>query len=220
VRQGGRIRRRRRVIGAAAAVAVVAIAIPVAQHVDVSSGQPTGPSSQPNSVSPRPSHPTSTGRTTSPAPPPTTPVERWGFNPRTSSTTPAGTPLVLDVRTGTHPIFDRVVIDLSRNMPGYRVEYVDQLIGPASGAPIDALAGAGAYLQVTLTPASTHNVRTGAPLFQGPTTQEVDMPALRGWTLIEDYEGTVTFGIALDARSRFNAFELTEPNRMVIDIHH
>lgn len=35
-----------------------------------------------------------------------------------------------------------------------------------------------------------------------------------------DYEGQVTFGLALDHVAGFNVFTLTDPSRIVIDVAH
>src|SRR5688500_16610067 len=56
---------------------------------------------------------------------------------------PAGaqsTPVLVDVRAGSHPGFDRVVFEFEGEVPEHTVTYVDQLVEDGSGNPV-SLAG-------------------------------------------------------------------------------
>ncbi len=46
------------------------------------------------------------------------------------------------------------------------------------------------------------------------------MPMLRGVAFTGDFEGTVSFGLALSHLDTFRVLELHSPDRLVIDVHH
>lgn len=70
-----------------------------------------------------------------------------------------------------------------------------------------------------LTPAVSHDL-TGHPSYGGPKHAVYAMPALRGLVLLGDFEGTVSFGLGVDHLSKVRVFELSQPSRLVIDLHH
>ncbi|WP_214320823.1 AMIN-like domain-containing (lipo)protein [Nonomuraea sediminis] len=128
---------------------------------------------------------------------------------------PGEAALVSTVRFATHQGYDRVVIDLRGEMPGYTVKWVDELVQDASGKPIHAKGGA--YLQVVLTPAQAHTDKgdptwTGGPVFQANLGNVTDV------VKTGDFEGRVGVGIVLDHRAPFRVLEQRGPNRLVIDV--
>jgi hypothetical protein len=64
----------------------------------------------------------------------------------------------------------------------------------ASGKPVP-LHGA-YYLRITLTPAVEHNAK-GVAVYHGPKPTALRLPHLKGFALIGDFEGVVSFGAAL-----------------------
>jgi hypothetical protein len=133
---------------------------------------------------------------------------------------PRPAPLVLDMRFGVHSTYDRVVIDLSGPLTGYRVGYVDRLRYDGSGAQVP-LSGA-AFLEINLQPANAHAFVDGYPLnvYSGLTLTRPGMPTVKGAAKTGDYEAVVSFGLALDHKAGFRVFTLTNPSRLVIDIAH
>lgn len=127
------------------------------------------------------------------------------------------TPKVIDLRVGEHRHFDRVVIDLDGPVPGYTVRYVRSLTYDGSG---DAVPLRGRkFVSVGLFPAKAHNAR-GQNVYRGPQLKQYQLSALRGGAFTGDFEGQVSFGLAVRSRSELRVFELHAPNRIVIDVRH
>jgi hypothetical protein len=127
------------------------------------------------------------------------------------------TPQTVNLRVGQHPTYDRVVIDLNGPISGYDMRYVRTLRYDGSGATVP-LRGA-RFIQVKLTPAVAHDSQ-GHSVYRGPVLEQYGMPTLRGAAFTGDFEGTVSFGLALSHLKGFRVFELHAPNRIVIDLHH
>ncbi len=119
-----------------------------------------------------------------------------------------------DIRVGQHVRagFDRVVFDLT-GFPGYQVQQVRRVFQDGSGDPL-ALRG-DAFLTVRLDPAVAHDAQSGptAPLRLTPSFTQLKDVRLAG-----DFEGTVTYGIGVAARSDFRVSTLTNPRRLVVDL--
>ncbi len=141
----------------------------------------------------------------------------WDTTPVRVTHDVSPTPKVVDLRVGQHPNFDRVVIDLDGKVPGYIVRYVRELTYDGSGEAVP-LRGR-KFISVTLSPAQAHNA-SGDSVYEGPRLRQYHMPALRGVAFTGDFEGRVSFGLALRHRSDFRVFVLHAPNRIVIDARH
>jgi hypothetical protein len=129
----------------------------------------------------------------------------------------AGPPKVVNLRVGEHAHFDRVVIDVRGTVPTRTVRYVHRLTYDASGEPVP-LHGR-RFLEVTLFPARTYRA-DGTSVYRGPQLQQYSMPVLRGVAFTGDFEGYVSFGIALRRHVAYHVSVLHSPNRIVIDLHH
>lgn len=143
--------------------------------------------------------------------------DAWDTTPVAVTHNVAPTPAVIDVRVAEHARFDRVVIDLRGMVPGYDVRYVRTLRYDGSGERVP-LRGQ-AFLAVRLSPARAHDA-AGDSVYRGPRLRQYQFPALRGAAFTGDFEGRVSFGLALRSRDTFRVFELRQPNRIVIDVHH
>jgi len=134
--------------------------------------------------------------------------------PVVAPTDATGQPLLRNVRVGRHDSegFDRVVFDLTR-VPGYRAQYVRQVIQDGSGQPL-SLRGK-AFLAVRLEPAAAHTEEGRAI---APLRIRAGFTALKEVRSAGDFEGVVSYGLGLAARSDFRVFTLTAPNRLVIDV--
>jgi hypothetical protein len=141
----------------------------------------------------------------------------WDTSPVVTHRHPIPPPKVVDLRWGEHASFDRVVIDLRGKVPGVDVRYVRVLRYDGSGQRVP-LPGR-RHLAIVLQPASAHD-RSGHSVYQGPQLRRLNLPVLRGVALTGDFEGTVSFGLALSRRADFRVLFLHAPNRIVIDLRH
>ena len=124
----------------------------------------------------------------------------------------AATPLLVDVRAGAHPGFDRVVFEFRGGLPSERsVEYVDEVVQDPSGRPL-RLAGL-ARLQVRLSPADAHR---GAQTV--PARTAYDLPNVMTTVRAGDTEAVTTYGIGLTSRQPFRVSTLPAPPRVVVDV--
>jgi hypothetical protein len=133
---------------------------------------------------------------------------------------PTPVPLVLDLRLGRHSTYDRVVVDLSGPLTGYRVGYVDKLTHDGSGAPVP-LSGK-AFLAISVSPANAHVFvdEHALNVYSGPRLTRPGLPTVKGAAMSGDFEAVVSFGLALDHKAGFRVFTLTNPSRLVVDVAH
>jgi len=134
----------------------------------------------------------------------------WGSLPKAGGG--SGQASLLDVRTGRHDCFDRVVLDFDGPATGYQVDYADQVLSEGRGEPL-AVAG-GAVLHVGL---------------QSPASGALRRPDLTGYRTLRDvvyggsFEGYTTLAVGVRARLPFRVFTLADPGagtRIVIDVAH
>jgi len=122
-----------------------------------------------------------------------------------------------EVRTGAHPCFERVVIELqgTGDLPGYRVEYVPD---PVRLSPSD--------LTVEIAGDATLVVSIGAWMSntegEGYTGPQQILPTnvqqIAELRMIENFEGMSMWAIGLDQQRGFRVSTLLEPPRIVVDI--
>lgn len=125
--------------------------------------------------------------------------------------------LLVNVRVGGHKTFDRVVFDFDGPRPGHQVEYVDQVFQDGSGEPVP-LKGR-AFLQAVMTPAAAHDDH-GEPTFPGPLPSVSNLAAVRDLADAGDFEGVLTWGIGVAARTDFRTLRLSNPSRIAVDVTH
>ena len=146
-----------------------------------------------------------------------------------AATTPVSTPegvngpgltaLLVDVRTGRHDGYERVVFEfLGDRVPGYAVQYVDP---PFTADPSDlpvAIDG-DAFLRVRMAWASGYDL-TGdlGQVYTGPDRIDVNAPVVQELVLLGDFEAVLSWVIGVDAEHPFRVTVLDEPARIVIDI--
>ena len=123
------------------------------------------------------------------------------------------TPTLVALRAAHHPGYDRIVYEFRGGPPPRpSVQYVDRLVGDASGLPVP-IAGR-AILRVRLAPATAHDPA-------GPTVpgrRAFALPNIMTNVQAGDFEGVTTYGIGLARRTRFHVFTLRSPSRVVIDV--
>jgi hypothetical protein len=130
---------------------------------------------------------------------------------------------VVNVRTGQHYCFDRLVIDLNGPAGGYTVRYVPQVLQDGSGLPIP-LRGQ-AFLQLTVN--APANDDAGHPTYTPGNKDEVSnvsgYQTFRQVAWAGSFEGYTSLGVGVRARLPFRVFTLAGPDagtRVVIDVAH
>jgi hypothetical protein len=127
---------------------------------------------------------------------------------------PLGT--LIDVRTGQHDAFDRVVFEFIDAPPEYRVEYVDEAIGCGSGEAIDV--DGAAFLQVRFNVAQAHDDQ--GELTIDATTIAPGLPSILEAVQTCDFEGVVIWVLGLPEELGFQVTALEAPLRLAVDIAH
>ena len=117
------------------------------------------------------------------------------------------------VRTGTHTGYDRITIQFQNGSPS-KVDISTQsnahfTLG-ASGQPVILRGNAG--ILVTITTADEHTA------YSGPIDFKTNYPVLLEARQMEDFEGTVQWGLGLSKSACYRVFFLRNPTRLVIDI--
>jgi hypothetical protein len=128
------------------------------------------------------------------------------------------TPALVGIRTGLHPDFDRIVLDMSAPgaMPTYR--YSDELTADGSGE-IVWLTGAD-FVEVGMHGAAAHD-DNGNPTYLGPQKFRTrDLTNVMAVAITGDFEAVLGIGIGTRHRSWVRVFTLSAPNRVVIDVGH
>lgn len=146
----------------------------------------------------------------------------WGSTQELSDLGAAGT--VVGVRTGQHPCFDRLVIDLTGGpATGYSVTYVPQITADGSGAVIPTRGGA-ALQVVAHTPAidSAGNA-TYRPANPAEVAPVSGYRTFRQVVWGNTFEGFSTIGLGVRARLPFRVLIVPGPgsgSRLVVDVAH
>jgi hypothetical protein len=109
--------------------------------------------------------------------------------------------------------FDRLVLEFTGGLPGYRAGYVDQVVQDGSGAPVPMQGQA--YFEIVVHPAASHD-DNGGPTLRDPRSGG-GLPALVEYSMLSDFEGYVQIAAGLDDVVGFRVVELTGPNRLVFD---
>ncbi|WP_380166851.1 hypothetical protein [Jannaschia sp. R86511] len=150
----------------------------------------------------------------------------WGSQAKSSTATvnaPAPRGHLVDVRSGRHGCYDRLVLDVDGELRGYDVRYVQAVRQDGSGAVVPTAGGA--RLQVV--------VRAPAYDDRGRATYSPASPArladVRGYTTFRQvtwagtFEGQSTVGLGVRARLPFRVLTVAGPgnaSRVVVDVAH
>ena len=145
----------------------------------------------------------------------------WGSLVESAPRAPTA-PLV-DVRTGRHACFDRLVLETRGTMGGYTVRYVWKVRHDASGQIIPTRGGA--RIQVTITgPAyDSKGNPTYVPANPRELTNVTGYSTFRQVVWAGSFEGYTSIGLGVRARLPFRVFVLAGPGthaRLVIDVAH
>ena len=147
---------------------------------------------------------------------------RWGSLLEQDPTFTIGS--ITGVRAGRHACFDRLVVDLSGPVTGYRAEYVAEVTRDGSGFPVPLRGGA--FIQFVVH-GPAYDASTGTPTYTPDNPAELvntrNFRTLRQVTDGGSFEGQTTFGVGVRGRLPFRVFVLAGPgsgSRVVIDIAH
>jgi hypothetical protein len=146
---------------------------------------------------------------------------RWGSLAKAHSST-AVAPLV-NVRAGRHTCYDRLVLDFSGRVNGYRVEYVSAVTEDGSGRVVPLRGGARLQI-IAVAPAYDEQYRlTYRPANRRELVNVTGWQTFRQVAWAGSFEGQTTIGLGVRARLPFRVFTLDGPgagSRLVIDVAH
>lgn len=145
----------------------------------------------------------------------------WGSLPESATSgTARGT--LYDVRAGRHACFDRLVFDVHGPIAGYRVQYVDAVRAPGSGAVVGVAGRARLEIRIEV---PAHDTAGRATYRPASHSRLVDV---RGWDTFRQvawagsFEGSTTVALGVRARLPMRVFVLpgADRSRLVVDVAH
>ncbi|MET0419594.1 MAG: hypothetical protein ABW022_26565 [Actinoplanes sp.] len=147
----------------------------------------------------------------------------WGSGEKTAG--PLSTAPVIEVRTGRHDCFDRVVFEFDGTAQGYSVRYSAQVPTDGEGIDLVPYTAGGAHLWVTLrAPAYDENRNATIDARTGDHVANVlRYQTLRDVVFGGSFEGYTTFAVGVRARLPFQVTLLPGPgahSRIVVDVAH
>ena len=122
-----------------------------------------------------------------------------------------------EVRTASHPEYDRIVYEFSGGLPGYHIEYVDRPVRQCGSGDTVPLPG-DAWLSMRFEPANAHT-EEGQPTVLERQREWSDAKAnLKALKLICDFEAQTEWVAGVGYPGRYRVLELTGPARIAIDV--
>ena len=132
---------------------------------------------------------------------------------------PNSTAALVDVRTGRHVGFERVVFEFSNTLPGYSVRYVElPITADPSDLPIDLLADGALMVRMSAASGVDLSSADARRTYTGPTRVGAGYPAVHEVVQVGDFEGVLQWAISTWTRPPFRVTTLANPPRLVIDI--
>jgi hypothetical protein len=145
----------------------------------------------------------------------------WGSQAKSAS--PMVQSPIINVRSGRHPCFDRLVVDLKGKAPGYNVHYTKAVRAQGSGKKIP-LRGS-AFLDITVRAPAYNNAGQATYTPKNPkelvNLKSYDTFRQAAWG--GSFEAVTTIGLGVRARLPFRVFTLKGQNSvsmLVIDVAH
>jgi hypothetical protein len=128
----------------------------------------------------------------------------------------SGVATMREARAAGHPEYDRAVFDFGGDpVPRYTMAYASDRVRACGSGDVVELPGA-AWLVVRFTGARAHDEQGRVTVSE--RSQRVDLDRLVQLELICDFEGEVSWALALTASVPYRVYELETPNRLVIDV--
>ncbi|OKK08722.1 hypothetical protein AMK26_03765 [Streptomyces sp. CB03234] len=146
----------------------------------------------------------------------------WGSAQKTGVS--AATASLVDIRTGRHDCFDRMVFHapgIGSSKIGYHIRYVDRVYQDGSGQYVPVAGGARLEVRIA---APSYNPETGGQTYRGKVAQPLPGVNLTGYRTFKDarfvgsFEGDTQIGLGVRARLPFRVLHL--PDRLVVDVAH
>lgn len=132
-----------------------------------------------------------------------------------ASHAPAGTSRLTEIRAASHPGYDRLVFQFSGKLPSRTfVQWAPKVTQDGSGNTVPAAGNA--FLQIGLNGVTGYD-SADRPTF-GPARRSLGLTNLNQVVHAGEFEGMVSFGAALMARTSYTVSTLTKPSRVVIDV--
>jgi hypothetical protein len=130
---------------------------------------------------------------------------------------------IANVRSGQHPCFDRLVIDVYGDVQGYDVRYVDVVREDASGVAVPLRGAADLQVIPLVWNRNAADQPTYVPANRTELVNVTGYSTFRQVAYAGTHEGQTTFGLGVRARLPFRAFILDGPgtgSRLVVDVAH
>ena len=146
---------------------------------------------------------------------------RWGSLAK-SAPAFSGAPLV-NIRSGRHACFDRLVLDVAGKARGYDVRYVDAFHQDGSGTLVPARGGAKLRVVARVPAYDGAGRATYDPVNDREVVNVTGYTTFRQVVWLNSFEGQSTVGLGVRARLPFRVFLLDGPgggSRMVVDVAH
>jgi hypothetical protein len=204
-----------RIVGVAA-VLMAAVAAGLLFATAANRPQPTGSVPAGALTSPAPSSGTSPGSLPAPVSAETLAATQATFTCTSSTIIAKGAPatsFVDALRTGSHPGYDRLTVELKNGQPGtisIRPQAGTTFNQSPSGMPVKVAGQHG--ILVTINGADAHTAYAGT---RDIKTSFLGLAEVR---VIEDFEGQVALGLGVSPSACYRAFVLSNPVRLVIDV--
>lgn len=145
----------------------------------------------------------------------------WGSLAKTSSSNTSAP--ITDVRTGKHPCFDRMVVDIDGNGAGYNVRYVTAVHEAGTGRIVPLRGTADLAVTINAPTYDRYGHAVYLPANRNELTNVTGYTTFRQIALAGSFEGRTTIGLGVRARLPFRVFVLGGPgpdSRLVIDVAH
>jgi hypothetical protein len=125
---------------------------------------------------------------------------------------------VVEVRTGRHEGYDRVVFELGgEGTVGWSVQYDDDPRTQGQGAAVELAGDATLALLIT---GVGYPFDTGVEEYDGPRTLTPGHPVVKEVELGGVFEGSYDAFVGVAQERPFRVFRLTDPQRVVVDVAH
>jgi hypothetical protein len=118
---------------------------------------------------------------------------------------------ITDVRVGSHPGYDRLVVEFTGGLPAYKLlaQAPSTFVGPFSGLPVSVAGNAGFHLFI-------YNMDI-PPSFQHGTNLRPEYSVLEQVVVMAVFEGQADIAIGLASAVCPAVSTLSGPSRLVID---
>ncbi len=147
----------------------------------------------------------------------------WGSLPKEAMSSDPSSSRIVNLRSGRHPCFDRLVVDLDGPAPGYAVRYVDEIVEDGRGNVVPLRGGARLEIRVHRPAHDDEGMATYQPADRNEALPVGGYDTFRQVAFLGTFEGDTQIGLGVRARLPFRVFTLAGPgagSRLVVDVAH